>query len=253
MTAVGMTLGFGDAVALAESKDFNEFVKRRYRDIRAPEMIAMGLYELFVDHRAETRALRQAVYRIWRADGNGSEKSVRLLACEDATARSLALVGATVVALAIGRITPRSVDPRAWLRAGGSVYHLLSRIGWFVLATRRLSRSRSKGEVQNSRFHHDLSRAFWQTILTRSCTSSSRGGGGDEAHNVAGVEKSDGDDITRVGDIATQDDSVDARLDEGSSAARPGISLRAHLPGCARQGSVITLVVLQQLEHDKIT
>ena len=165
MTAVGLTLGFGDAVALAESKDFNEFVKRRYRDIRTPEMLAMGLYEIFVDHRAETKALRHAVYRIWRAGGDSADRSVRLLACDDTTARSLALVGATVVALAIGRTIPRSVNPRAWLRAGGSVYHLLSRIGWFVRATRQLSRSRSKGEAQNSRFHHDLSRAFLTSAL----------------------------------------------------------------------------------------
>ncbi len=64
MTAVGLTLGFGDAVTLAESDDFDDFVARRFREVRAPEMLAMGFYEIFADQRAEAVALRHAVYRI---------------------------------------------------------------------------------------------------------------------------------------------------------------------------------------------
>ena len=165
MTAVGMTLGFGDAVALAESKDFNEFVTKRFRDIRAPEMLAMGLYEVFVDHQDETRMLRHAVYRLWRRGGRSADKSVRLIACDDTAASSLALVGAVAVALTLARTIPRSVSPRAWFRACSTVYHLATRIGWFVMATRQLDKSRAGGDVQNSRFHEHLARAFRTSAL----------------------------------------------------------------------------------------
>ncbi|MYI56556.1 MAG: FAD-dependent oxidoreductase, partial [Acidimicrobiia bacterium] len=51
LTAVGMTLGFGDALTLAEGRGFRDFTNRRLRATRAPELLAMGLYEIFADHR----------------------------------------------------------------------------------------------------------------------------------------------------------------------------------------------------------
>ena len=91
MTAVGLTLSFGDAMALAENENFDDFVARRFREIRAPEMLAMGFYEVFADHRAEAVALRHAVYRLWRKGGDRADRSVRLLACEDTSEISLGL------------------------------------------------------------------------------------------------------------------------------------------------------------------
>ncbi len=160
MTAVGLTLSFGDAIALAESENFEDFVDRRFQEIRAPEMLAMGLYEIFADHRAEAVALRHAVYRIWRKGGEGFDRSVRLLACEDTSETSLGIVGVVAVAQAVARTIPRSMNPRAWLRAVGTVHRLVSRVGWFMRAVWQLRRSRARGEVQNERFHGSLARAF---------------------------------------------------------------------------------------------
>ena len=160
MTAVGLTLGFGDAMALAENEDFNDFVARRFREIRAPEMLAMGFYEVFADHRAEAMALRHAVYRIWRKGGENADRSMRLLACEDTSESSLGFVSAVVVALAVARAIPRSMNLRAWRQAGGVVHRLAFRIGWFMRAVCQLRRSRARGEVQNEQFHDNLARAF---------------------------------------------------------------------------------------------
>ena len=68
MTAVGMTLGFGDALTLAEGEDFHDFTTKRFLATRATELLAMGLYEVFADHRAAAVALRHAIYRAWRAN-----------------------------------------------------------------------------------------------------------------------------------------------------------------------------------------
>lgn len=160
MTAVGITLGFGDAIALAESEDFSGFLARRFREIRAPEMLAMGFYEVFVDHRAETTALRHAVYRTWRKRGRTSDRSVRLLACEDTSGTSLGFVGATVVARAVAMTVPRSRSPRAWRQAGCVVHRLASRIGWFIRAVWEVHKSRGSGEVQNEKFHDYLARVL---------------------------------------------------------------------------------------------
>ncbi len=160
MTAVGLTLGFGDAMALAETEDFDDFVARRFREIRAPEMLAMGFYEVFADHRAEAVALRHAVYRLWRKGGGNAHRSVRLLACQDISEASLGFVGGMAVALAVGSTIPRSINPLAWLRAGSIVRRLASRVGWFISAVHHLRRSRARGEVQNEKFHDNLSHAF---------------------------------------------------------------------------------------------
>ena len=47
LTAVGMTLGFGDALTLAESKDFHDFTTKRFQATHTPELLAMELYEVF--------------------------------------------------------------------------------------------------------------------------------------------------------------------------------------------------------------
>ncbi len=160
MTAVGLTLGFGDAMALAESEDFDDFVANRFQEVRAPEMLAMGLYEMFADHRDEAAALRHAVYRVWRKDDRHSHRSMGLLACEDTSETRLGFIGAMVVALAVARTIPISVSPRAWRRAGRTVHRLALRIGWFIRAAWQLRKSRARGEVQNEQFHDYLARSF---------------------------------------------------------------------------------------------
>ena len=160
MTAAGLTLGLGDAMALAETEDFDDFVASRFQEVRAPEMLAMGFYEVFADHRAEAKALRHAVYRMWRKGGESTDRSVRLLACEDTSGTTLGLIGAAAVVLAVARTIPRSISPRAWRRAGSTVHRLAFRIGWFIRAVWQLRKSRARGEVNNERFHGNLAHAF---------------------------------------------------------------------------------------------
>jgi 2-polyprenyl-6-methoxyphenol hydroxylase-like FAD-dependent oxidoreductase len=171
MTAVGLTLGFGDAMTLAEHEDFDDFLAARFREVRAPEMLAMGFYEIFADHRAESMALRQAIYRIWRTGGAVSDRSVRLLACNDTSATSLGFVGAMVVALAVGKIIPRSARPRPWWRSGSIVYRLASRVGWFIRAVEELRRSRRRGDLQNEKFYDNMARVFLVSIPSQDGSS----------------------------------------------------------------------------------
>ena len=89
MTAVGMTLGFGDALALAEGGVFGKFVASRFRATSSPEFLAMGLYEIFADHRAEAVAVRQAIYRGWRANATYRDRTRAYSPAEDRSAVQL--------------------------------------------------------------------------------------------------------------------------------------------------------------------
>ena len=141
LTAVGMTLGFGDAFMLAEGGSFRDFTRRRLRATRAPELLAMGLYEVFADHRAEAAALRRAIYRQWRDKPSIRDRTVRLLACEDTSVVSLSWAcGATAVRAVATEVT-RSYKPSAWRRANEIVNALAVRFLWLGRGVRQLRRS----------------------------------------------------------------------------------------------------------------
>lgn len=160
MTAVGLTLGFSDAIALAESEDHRRYLARRMRGVRAPEMLALAFYELVVDHRAEAAALRRSVYRMWRRNGGRARQSMRLLSCEDTSEYSLGLVGATTVMQAALGTIPRSLRPRDWRRAGGILSSLAVRIAWFVRGVWHLRAARGDHETAKKRFLDAMARAL---------------------------------------------------------------------------------------------
>ena len=105
-----MTLGFGDALALAESENFRDFTAKRFRATHAPELLAMGLYEIFVDHRPEAVALRHAIYRRWRGSSAVRNRTVSLLSCEETSATRLGFEFCATVARGVASEIPRSWD-----------------------------------------------------------------------------------------------------------------------------------------------
>ena len=146
LTAVGMTLGFGDALALAECKDFNEFKRQRYRDIRTPELLAMGLYEVFADHRGEAVALRRAIYRNWLKLAVVRARTMRLLACEDRSIVRLGMATCVTALRALATELPRTLNRLAWRRAGAVMRALAVRIVWFLHGVENLRKARRSGE-----------------------------------------------------------------------------------------------------------
>ncbi len=168
MTAMGMTLGFGDAIALAESANFEEFSNRRFLDTRAPELLAMGLYEVFADHRDEATVLRHAVYRNWRANDAFRERTVGLLACEDTSLASLTLAfGATVLRSVAGEI-PLSYKVSAWRRPLDVVQRLAVRLGWALVGVRGLQKAKSANGSAQPAPSHPLAHAFLVSMPARS-------------------------------------------------------------------------------------
>ena len=160
LTAVGMTLGFGDALTLAEGEDFHDFTTKRVQATRAPEFLAMGFYEVFADHRAEVVAVRHAVYRRWRAKSAVRDRTMCLLACEDTSVAHLSREFGVTVARAVAREMPRSSDQLAWRRAGASVQALAVRLWWLLRGVRQLHKARSAGGGKDERVRDALARAF---------------------------------------------------------------------------------------------
>ncbi len=170
MTAMGMTFGFGDAVALAENEDFQDFTAKRFRATRTSAFLAMGLYEVFTDHRAEAVAVRRTIYRSAREKPAFRERTIRLLGCEDISAVSMgrAFFG-TVAHTVFGQI-PRSCDWLAWRRAGGVNYALAVRIGWLLRSIWQLYRARRRTGKLDGRAWGVLAGVFQSSIPSKAHT-----------------------------------------------------------------------------------
>ncbi len=160
MTAMGMTFGFGDAVALAEGENFHDFTTKRFRATRASAFLAMGLYEVFADYRAEAVALRRTIYRSARANSAFRDGTVRLLACEDTSTARLGLAFFTTVARAVAEQIPRSYDQLAWCRARDIIHAIAVRLGWLLRSVSQLSKARSAGGEIDERTWDTLADVF---------------------------------------------------------------------------------------------
>ncbi|MCY3932201.1 MAG: FAD-dependent monooxygenase [Acidobacteria bacterium] len=178
LTGVGMTLGFGDALALAESGDFGAFTRGRVQATRAPELLAMGVYEAFADGRDEAVFLRQAVYRGWRAGSGFRYWTTRLLACEDTSTVRLGFSFALTVVRGIVAVVRRSYEERAWTWARATLRSLLVRLWWLWRGFRLAYKARGAGGGGDERARRILARAF--LVSMRSGTNET-GPSGDDA------------------------------------------------------------------------
>ncbi|MDE0387708.1 MAG: FAD-dependent monooxygenase [Rhodospirillales bacterium] len=171
MTAVGMTLGFGDALALADGGSFRDFDAGRFRATRVPEMLAMGLYEVFADHRAEAVAMRHAVYRGLRTNSVYRERTTRILACEDRSVieMGLAFFGTAARAAAVEiPLSYRQFAPRQGLKIFSA---LTVRLLWLLRWALQLRQSRRQGGQNDERALDSLARALLHSMPPRLDTS----------------------------------------------------------------------------------
>ena len=167
MTAVGMTLGFGDALALAEGGKFREFVAGRFRATSSPEFLAMGLYEVFADQRAEAVAVRQAIYRGWRARSGYRDRSTRILACEDRSAVQLGLAFCSTIVRGVAGGLPQSHRSFGSRQTREIFFALVVRLWWLLRGVLQLHKAKSAGREQDERARDTLARAFLTSMSSR--------------------------------------------------------------------------------------
>ncbi len=164
MTAVGMTLGFGDALTLSENERFQDFTVERFRATRIPEFLAMGLYEVFADHRVEAVAVRSAIYRGWRASSGYRDRTMRILACEDRSATGMTLAFCGTVTRALTRENPFSFRRFASHRTRAVFSALAVRIWWLQRGVRQLRQASREGREENRQTRDSLARAFLHSM-----------------------------------------------------------------------------------------
>ncbi len=83
LAATDLTLAIEDADVLAQSPHVAAYARARTREARVPEMLAVGLYEVFADDADEVLALRRAIYKLWREKPRERLRSMGFLAGTD--------------------------------------------------------------------------------------------------------------------------------------------------------------------------
>jgi squalene monooxygenase len=131
LCAVGMSVGFLDAVALAQVRSVEEYAQARRLAGRVPELLSTGLYDLFARSDAGTTELRDAVYHLWRTSAAARHDTMRLLAVRETRRCALGVTFARLLATASRQVLTGVFD-RPLARTFATVAGFGRWAGWFA-------------------------------------------------------------------------------------------------------------------------
>jgi len=134
-TAAGMTLGFGDAIAVARLDDFETYRKMRPRQTRVAELLAVALYDVFARQDSANAAMRQAVYKMWRNDPAESRRTMAYLAGQDADFAHFGRSFLKTMLRAGGSLASYGLRERQLLEAGRTFGQMAGHAKWLVSST----------------------------------------------------------------------------------------------------------------------
>lgn len=139
LTANGLTLAFEDAIALADSKSWRAFAQKRVRESRVPEMISVGLYEVFADHAEETVAMRRAIYGLWRANAKERLRTMGFWSGDDRNHLRLGASFLNTLVRGSADLAADAISTGQWRHKTDVVRDLGTRLGWWLGGTLHLS------------------------------------------------------------------------------------------------------------------
>ncbi|MGH8543296.1 MAG: FAD-dependent monooxygenase, partial [Gammaproteobacteria bacterium] len=132
LTAVGITLGFGDALCLAECRDPADYQSRRRQATQVAELLAVGLYQALTESSEEADATRQAIYRMWRKSNAERTRTMRYLACQDTRTALFACSFVRAIAHALLAIVSEALWRGEWSHAATVARALAGRLHWLL-------------------------------------------------------------------------------------------------------------------------
>jgi len=116
ITATGITLGLRDAECLVRTgADVDGYARERESKSYVAELLANALYQVFTRDDATGKAIREAVYQVWRGSSSQRDQTMRILA--DMAGRTQ--FTGSFVSIAFAAVTRRAIglsnDGGSWL------------------------------------------------------------------------------------------------------------------------------------------
>jgi 2-polyprenyl-6-methoxyphenol hydroxylase-like FAD-dependent oxidoreductase len=143
LTAVGMALGFKDALCLAHCQSVAEYRARRRPASRVAELLAVGLYEALADSADEAVATRRAIYAMWRRRAAEGTRTMGYLACRDTRVIPFAWAFSRTIGRALRSLGGAAWRSGQWGYAGRVAGALLGRLRWLAVG---ILSGRARGE-----------------------------------------------------------------------------------------------------------
>ncbi|NUP07182.1 MAG: hypothetical protein HOW73_14095 [Polyangiaceae bacterium] len=147
LTALGMTLGFQDAMCLAAAPSFAAYRKERLAKSRVPEMLAVALYEVFADTHDEVIETRNAIYDLWRESPVERFRTMRFLACQETSPLSFGSSFVKAMAIASRKLITQGASTSQWGHVRSITNELGSRIRWLLAGSFHLTEPRPSKEL----------------------------------------------------------------------------------------------------------
>lgn len=116
LTASGMTIGFLDAQALAESRDLDEYRARREKETFVAELLANAVYQVFVGESESASQVRRAMYDMWRRNPKLRKQTTQILAGAVVERQAFASAFLKVAQRALGLTLEETRERGDWLR-----------------------------------------------------------------------------------------------------------------------------------------
>lgn len=130
LTAIDLTLGIGDAAAVAKARSSRAYRRARGRSTRVCESIAVGMHEVFADTSPEVIALRRGAYALWREHPRERLRTMGFMSGDGDGVARFGLSCARVMKRGAGEVwRGGAVNVRNSASVSGD---LLRRIGWMV-------------------------------------------------------------------------------------------------------------------------
>lgn len=139
LTAVGMTMGFQDAICLANAKSFKAYRRERILRSRVPELLAVALYEVFADTSDETVAMRSAIYELWQRSPDERFKTMRFLGCQNTNPAAFGSSFYKAVVIAAQTLVKRGLVTGRWDQVRLVTSELAERSRWLLGGALHLS------------------------------------------------------------------------------------------------------------------
>jgi 2-polyprenyl-6-methoxyphenol hydroxylase-like FAD-dependent oxidoreductase len=121
LTAMGITMSLLDAEALGNSPDLESYASERAARTYVPELLSNAIYQAFVRDDAGSRAIRESIFRSWRASAMQRSRTMKLLGATS-TRRADFLRAFSQVALHAGA--------EAFLADRGAMVELIRWLRW---------------------------------------------------------------------------------------------------------------------------
>ncbi len=150
LTAVGMTLGFRDAVTLADAKSFSAYRRDRLLKSRVPEMLAIALYEVFADPSDETVEIRRAIFEMWRRNPAERMRTMGFLAGQNSNGLAFGWSFLSAVGNCAQNLVQEGFRTGHWDHVKDVTGELGDRIRWLVTGALHLANPEPTKDVAKS-------------------------------------------------------------------------------------------------------